>query len=63
MTINKIIHFIGHDLVKHHANQTREQLEKSKQILIKELKTPGLIPDRFLTPYCIELAYINSLLL
>jgi|694.fasta_scaffold84330_6 hypothetical protein len=62
MTIDKIIHFIGQDLIKHHANQTREQLEKSKQILIKELQTPGLIPDQFLIPYCVELKYINELL-
>ena len=62
MKIDKIIHFIGKDLVNHHARQTRETLENSRKLLIEELKTPGLIPDQFLIPYCVELKYINELL-
>ena len=61
MTIDKIKHYIGSDLVNHFCGLTLEQLTKAKADLLQDINTIKL-PTDILFKRTIELELINNLL-
>jgi L-arabinose isomerase len=62
MTIDKITHYIGKNLVKFYGNLTAEQLKTCKNKLIQEFNSEIKLPNEIMFKYTIELEYINILL-